>query len=112
MAQKTRKRADQAATPAREQRLRAGIARALGLALADLREWNTRVCPECYKDVELYPICRATGQEHLPPLYYALACVERDDDMPLGMGSSAAAALADLLWNIRAAHVLADLADA
>ncbi len=111
MAQKMHKRADQTGTPAREKRLRGEIVRLLGLALTDLQEWNTRVCPECYKDVELYPTCRATSQPHLPPLYYALVCDERDDDLPLGLGSSAAAALADLLWNIRAAHILADLAD-
>jgi hypothetical protein len=112
MAQKTQKRTDQTATLAQEQSLRAKIAHALGLAPADLHEWNTRVCPECYKDVELYRVCRATGQDHLPPLYYALACSAYDDDMPLGMGSSAVAALADLLWNIRAARILADLRDA
>ncbi len=111
MAQKTRKRAEPANLP-REQALRDEIARLLGADVAELQEWNTRVCPDCYKDVELYPTCRVTNLTHLPPLYYALAAVELYDDMPLGMGANAVEALQDLLWQVRAAQIIADLQDA
>jgi hypothetical protein len=112
MAQKTRRRADHASTPAREHHLREAVARSLGVTLSDIHEWNTRVCPDCYKDVELYPTCRATSQGHLPPLYYALVNIDLADDMPLGIGPTAVAALTDLHWQIHASALLADLRDA
>ena len=112
MAQKTRKRAEPANLSSREQTLRDEVARLLGADFDELQEWNTRVCPDCYKDVELYPACRATNLEHLPPLHYALVVAEVDADMPLGMGATAVEALEDLLWSSRAARILADLQDA
>lgn len=112
MAQKTRRRADHASTLAREHHLREAVARSLGVSLSDIHEWNTCVCPECYKDVELYPQCRVSHQEHLPPLYYALVNVDLADDMPLGIGPTALAALTDLHWQIHATALLADLCDA
>ncbi len=96
-------------TPAREAQLRAEVHRTLGDAAPELREWNTRVCSDCYKDVERYPHCRIMGIDHLPPLYYALVCTDTEDDMPLGMGATAADALQDLLWNLRADDLLGDL---
>ena len=105
MAQRTRQRS----APSREARLRADIARALGDAASELREWNTRLCPDCYQDVEKCPTCRVMGIAHQPPLYYALVCHEIAGDMPLGLGATADDALADLLWNLRAAALLDDL---
>lgn len=75
----------------------------------DLREWDTRWCHACQHDSLNQPDCAATGLPHLPPLYYALAPELPDGDMPLGMGASPRAALTDLLWHIRARHLLDDL---
>lgn len=110
MAQKTRKRI--IPQPPREEQLREDIARLLGPALLHLREWNTRVCPDCYKDVEKYPECRVLHLLHLPPLHYALVqSVSENEDMPLGMGATAEEALSDLLWTLRATEILSDLHD-
>jgi hypothetical protein len=95
--------------PPREAQLRATVLRTLGETAPELREWNTRVCSDCYKDVERYPHCRIMGIAHLPPLYYALVCSDTPGDMPLGMGASAAEALQDLLWHLRADDLLGDL---
>ena len=99
----------QRTAPTREAQLRAEVLRTLGDAAPDLREWDTRVCSDCYKDVERYPRCRIMDIAHLPPLYYALVCSDLDDDMPLGMGATAAEALQDLLWHLRANDLLGDL---
>ncbi len=105
MQQRTRQRTP----PAREAQLRAAVIRTLGDDAPELREWNTRVCSDCYKDVERYPQCRIMGIDHLPPLHYALVCSDVGGDMPLGMGSTVVEALQDLLWNLRATDLLGDL---
>ena len=109
MTQKTRKRV--ATQTSQEARLRDQVTQLLGENSLNLREWNTQVCPDCYKDVAKYPECRVLHAPHLPALYYALVTMDLDDDMPLGIGPTAADALADLLWNLRATNILADLAD-
>ena len=109
MTQKTRKRV--ATQRSREAQLRDQLTQILGENMANLREWNTQVCPDCYKDVKKYPECRVLHAPHLPALFYALVTMDFDDDMPLGIGPSAADALADLLWNLRATRILADLHD-
>lgn len=109
MAQRTDQRALSSQRNAREQRLRAEITRALGIEESDIREWSTIFCPDCRRNIERFPRCAATGEHHLPPLFYALAPEQADGDMPLGMGPSVADALADLLWNLRAATLIHDL---
>jgi hypothetical protein len=110
MSQKTRKHALHTQPYSYEAQLRQEIAQILGEQLATLQEWNTRVCPDCFKDVELYPTCRIMGMAHLAPLYYALIPTEQEDgDMPLGIGPTAAEALADLLWTLRATRLMHDL---
>ncbi len=89
--------------------LRRTIARLLHIAPADLREWSTRICPDCFADTVTVSICEPTGYEHLPPLYYALAPETAAGDMPLGIGVSATAALNDLLWNVKAGLLLDDV---
>lgn len=95
--------------PVRLTTLRRRIAREIACPLNALREWDTRRCPDCEGDTHSHPDCTATGLPHLPPLYYALAPELPDGDMPLGMGASPLEALTDLLWNIRARHLLDDL---
>ena len=89
--------------------LREQIARELHIAADDLREWNTRFCPECRQHTQRRPLCAVTDTPHLPPLFYVLAPETLDGDMPLGMGDSPRAALTDLLWTLRATRLLDDL---
>ncbi len=90
--------------------LRGEIARLLHITPDALREWNTRVCPDCRKDTSRVPVCLASGAPHLPPLFYVLAPEQPDGDMPLGVGATSHEALADLLWNIKLAMLLESLA--
>ncbi len=107
-AQTTRSRRP-AAGQSREARLRTQVVRELGPLATELREWNTCLCPDCGNHVEVRPFCPVTRLRHLPPLYYALVGVEWHGDLPLGMGSTAAEALDDLLWNVRTTRLLDDL---
>jgi hypothetical protein len=93
----------------REARLRSQVAQELGPLVNELREWNTCQCPDCGAHVEAHPYCPITHLRHLPALYYALVGVEWHGDLPLGMGSTAAEALADLLWDLRTTRLLDDL---
>lgn len=93
------------------QRLRRQIS-ALLATTEDLVEWNTRTCPDCGRDVLAVPACVRGSMPHLPPLYYALAPEDDSGDRALGLGSSAVAALADLLWNVKANVLLQDIRQA
>lgn len=98
-----------ATAPVTARRLRGEIAHALGRDARELREWNTRLCPDCRRSVSRAPRCATTGAPHSSPLYYALAPEGPTGDMPLGIGADATDALRDLLWNILAHRLLDDL---
>lgn len=86
--------------------LRHDIAELLAIHPEQIREWNTRFCPDCRKDTVKVPVCAANGNDHLPILYYALAPEQANGDMPMGMGDTGIAALRDLLDTIRLDHLL------
>ena len=89
------------AVASQERHLRREIAMLLTIAPDDLREWSTHICPDCRQPVERVSFCDAYDVEHLPPLYYALAPETSTGDMPLGIGTTSLAALADLLGTIK-----------
>lgn len=99
------------ATTSRRQadHLRQQIAHLLHIAPSELTEWNTGICPDCRRDVHTTPRCALGGLEHLPPLFYALGPEDATGDRPLGMGANEAAALVDLLWNVKTNLLLADV---
>ncbi len=109
MTQKRMPRASSQAARPSAARLRVVIARELVIARDDLREWSTERCPECHRDCRRKSVCAVSGLRHLPPIYYVMAPERPDGDMPLGIGASAAEALADLLWSVRAERLLEDL---
>jgi hypothetical protein len=90
--------------------LRGEIARLLHITPEALREWNTRICPDCRKQTARVRECPASKALHLPPLYYVLAPEQADGDMPLGVGATSHEALADLLWNIKLSLLCDNLA--
>ena len=93
----------------REMALRTEVLAILAIGADELREWNTIICPDCRRDVRRYARCSYNHEEHLPPLYYALAPEQRDGDMPLGTGVTAAEALEDLITTLRLPLFMADL---
>ncbi len=107
----TTRQASHINTEARRQaeHLRRQIAAIGNCGIDELVEWNTRVCPDCQRDVLSAPRCIYNNLPHLPPLYYALAGEDALGDRPLGLGESEVLALSDLLWNIKANRLCDDL---
>jgi hypothetical protein len=93
-----------------EDHLRGEIAQLLQVAPDAIREWNTRICPDCRQNTSRVRECSVGRTAHLPPLFYVLAPEQADGDMPLGVGTTSHEALADLLWNIKLAMLLDGLA--
>ncbi len=89
--------------------LRRQIAAIEDCGVDELVEWNTRICPDCQRDVLSVSLCAYNSLPHLPPLYYALAVEDALGDRPLGLGESEVLALSDLLWNIKANRLCDDL---
>ncbi len=79
--------ADIGVTAADARRIIRGLAEICGLRAHRLIEWSSADAPHM------------PSASDLPPLYYAaLLPDDARDEMPLGLGETPAAALADLLW--------------
>ena len=110
MLQAINKRVTTKSRQAQERQLRQQIVQLLGIMPAEIREWNTCLCPDCHQNTMRVTHCAVSAAPHLPPLFYALAPELPTGDMPLGIGADSLMALTDLLWNVKLDALLDHLA--